>query len=60
VPHARVCSLASPSQAEAEAEGVAWRGVTSGRCGAVGRTDGRTDGRDVLRGGSIFLLLMTP
>jgi hypothetical protein len=24
------------------------------------RSDGQTDGRDVLRGGSIFLLLMTP
>jgi hypothetical protein len=31
----------------------AWRGVTSGRCG-------RSDVRDVLQGGSIFLLLMTP
>jgi hypothetical protein len=46
----------SPRRAEAEGVGV---GVTSVRCGAV-RSVGQTDGRDVLRGGSIFLLLMTP
>jgi hypothetical protein len=44
VPHARAHS---PCRAEAEAVGV---GVTSGRM----------DGRDVLWGGSMFLLLMTP
>jgi hypothetical protein len=45
-------ALASPSWAEAV--GVAWRDER-----AV-RSVGRTDVRDVLQGGSIFLLLMTP
>jgi hypothetical protein len=47
VPHVRARLLAEPGRGR-------WRDETSGR------TDGRKDERDVLRGGSIFLLLITP
>jgi hypothetical protein len=51
VPHARALARL----ASAEGVGVKRRDETRRAGGAV-----RTDGREVLRGGSIFLLLMTP
>jgi hypothetical protein len=55
--HATRVRAHSPHRAGPRAwHGVAWRGVTR----RAVRSDGRTDRRDALWGGSNFLLLMTP